>query len=85
MTRPSKGGEVLPIVFGLVFAAAGIFFASSLFFNAPDQVQGNRWVGVLVSTIFILVGGGIIIAAVYGTRKVTEQAAAEQQEQMEDQ
>jgi hypothetical protein len=78
VTRPSKGGEVLLVVFGLVFAAAGIFFASSLSFNAPDQVQGNRWVGVLVSTIFILVGGGIVYAVIYGTRKVQEQSAAEQ-------
>ncbi len=78
MTRPSKGAEALLIVFGLVFAAAGIFFASSLFFSAPGQVQGNRWVGVLVSTIFILVGGGIVYGVVYGTRKVQEQAAAEQ-------
>ena len=34
--------------------------------------------GVLVSTIFILVGGGIIYGAIYGNRKLKEQAAAEQ-------
>jgi hypothetical protein len=78
VTRPSKGGEVLLIIFGLIFAAAGLFFATSLLFGAPGQVSGNRWVGVLVSTIFIFVGGGIVCAVIYGTRKVQEQAAAEQ-------
>lgn len=78
MTRPSKGGEVVLIIFGLIFATAGLFFASSVLFAAPGQVSGNRWVGVLVSTIFILVGGGIVYAAIYGTLKLKEQAAAEQ-------
>ncbi len=78
MTRPSKVGEVLLISFGLVFASAGLFFASSLLFGAPSQVQGNSWVGVLVSTVFIFVGGGIVFATIYGTRKLSEQAAAEQ-------
>ncbi|MGA7288092.1 MAG: hypothetical protein WBX02_08355, partial [Terriglobales bacterium] len=78
MTKASKGGEVFLTIFGLVFAAAGIFFASSVVFSAPGQAQGNRWVGVLVSTIFIFIGGGIIFAAIYGTRKLREQAAAEQ-------
>ncbi len=77
MTRSSRGGEVLLIIFGLIFAAAGLFFASTLLFGVPGQAQGNRWVGVLVSTIFILVGGGIAYAAIYGTRKLKEQAAAE--------
>jgi len=78
VTRPSKGGEILLIIFGLVFASAGLFFASTLLFGAPGQVQGNRWVGVLVSTIFILVGGGIIYGVIFGTRKLRERAAAEQ-------
>ena len=78
MTRPSKGGEVLLIIFGLVFAVAGLFLASSLLFGAPGQVQGNSWVGVLISTIFIFMGGGIIFAVIYGTRKFKDQAAAEQ-------
>jgi len=78
VTRQSKGGEVLLIIFGLVFAAAGLFFASALLFGVPGQVSGNRWAGAVVSTIFILVGGGIVCAVIYGTRKVQEQAAAEQ-------
>ncbi|MGB9237145.1 MAG: HEAT repeat domain-containing protein [Terriglobales bacterium] len=78
MTKPSKVGEILFIVFGLAFLAGGIFFATAVFFSAPGQVQGNPLVGVLVGTIFIAVGGGIVYAAIYGTRKLHEQAAAEQ-------
>jgi len=77
VTRQSNGGWIILIVFGLVFAGAGLFFAHALLFGDPDRIQGNRWVGALVSTIFVLVGGGIIYAAVYGMRKAREQAAAE--------
>lgn len=34
--------------------------------------------GVVVSTVFVLVGGSIVYAMIYGRRKVREQAAAEQ-------
>ncbi|MFY9843977.1 MAG: HEAT repeat domain-containing protein [Terriglobales bacterium] len=80
MTRPSKAGEILIIIFGLVFLSAGVFFASTVLFGAPGQVEahGNRWVGVLISSIFILIGGGIAGGAIYGNRKLEEQAAAEQ-------
>jgi hypothetical protein len=78
VTKPSRGGEILLIVFGMVFASAGIFFAVNVVFGAPGQVQGNRWVGVAISTIFILVGGGIAYGSICGTRKLQAQAAAEQ-------
>ena len=78
MTTQSKVGGVLVAVFGLIFLSAGLFFASTVLFSAPGQDQGNRWVGVLVSTVFILVGGGIVYAVIYGSRQLKEQAAAEQ-------
>jgi hypothetical protein len=78
VTKPSRAGEAVFIIFGMVFASAGIFFASSLLFGVPGHVQGDRWVGALVATIFIFIGLGIVFAAVYGTRKLKEQAAAEQ-------
>jgi len=78
MTRPSKAGEVLLIVFGLFFLAAGLFIAGTFFVSTAGQVHANPWVGLLVGTIFVLVGGGIVYAAIYGTNKLQEQAAAEQ-------
>jgi hypothetical protein len=71
-------GAIIPVAFGLVFLAAGVFFASSLLFGAPENVHGNRWVGVLFSTVFILVGGGIIYAVIRGSRMLRDQAAAQQ-------
>ncbi|MGB8914873.1 MAG: HEAT repeat domain-containing protein [Candidatus Sulfotelmatobacter sp.] len=78
MTRPSKGAQVFPIIFGLIFMAFGLAFGSGFLFGNPGQVQGNRWVGVLISSIFALIGGGIIGAGIYGTRILKQQAAAEQ-------
>ncbi|MGD0414878.1 MAG: HEAT repeat domain-containing protein [Terriglobales bacterium] len=77
MTRPSKGAQVFPIVFGLIFMAFGLALASGFLFAAPSQVHGNRWVGVLISAIFALIGGGVIGVGIYGNRKLKEQAAAE--------
>ena len=57
--------------------AFGLAFASGFLFGAPSQVHGNRWVGVLISAIFALIGGGVIGAGIYGNRKLKEQAAAE--------
>ncbi len=77
MTRPSKGAQIFPIVFGLIFMAFGLALASGFLFAAPGHVQGNRWVGVLISAIFALIGGGVIYAGIYGSHKLKEQATVE--------
>ena len=78
MTRPSRGGEIFLIVFGLIFLTLGLFAASTFFLSAAGQTQGNAWVVILVGGTFIIVGGGIVYAAIYGTRKLQQTAAAEQ-------
>jgi hypothetical protein len=75
MAWPSKGAQVFPIVFGGIFMAFGLFFASTMISAAPGHVQGNRWVGVLVSAIFAVIGGGVIYIGISGNRKLKEQAA----------
>jgi len=77
MTRPSKAAQVFPIIFGLIFMGFGLAFASGFLFADPSRIHGNRWVGVLFGGFFALIGGGIIFAGIYGTRKLKEQAAAE--------
>src|SRR5208337_2812095 len=77
MTRPSKAAQVFPIIFGLIFMGFGLAFASGFLFADPSRIHGNRWVGVLFGGFFALIGGGIIFAGNYGTRKLKEQAAAE--------
>jgi hypothetical protein len=78
VTRPSKVGEGFLIVFGLFFAAFGLFAASTFFSNSSGPTRSNGWVGLLFGAIFTLVGGGIIYGAIYGNRKLQEQAAVEQ-------
>lgn len=41
-------------------------------------MHGSPAVGVVVCTVFVLVGFGVIFAAIYGSRKLKEQAAAQQ-------
>jgi len=77
VTRPSKGAQVFPFVFGLIFMAFGLAFGSGFFFAAPGHVQGNRWAGVLISAIFALIGGGVIGIGIYGNRKLEQRAAVE--------
>ena len=77
MTRPSKGAQVFPVIFGLIFMAFGLFFANAFLFGDPDRIHGNRWAGGLIGGIFALIGGGIIYAGIYGNRKLKEQAAVE--------
>jgi len=78
VNRPPKGAQAVPTVFGLIFMAFGLAFASGFVFASPGHVQGSRWVGVAISAFFALIGGGIIYAGIYGTRKLKEQAAIEQ-------
>jgi len=77
MTRPSKGAQVFPVIFSLIFMAFGLFFANAFLFGDPDRIHGNRWAGGLIGGIFALIGGGIIYAGIYGNRKLKEQAAVE--------
>jgi hypothetical protein len=75
--RPSKGAQVFPLVFGLIFMAFGIAFANSFLSAAPGQVQGNRWVGILISAIFTVIGAGVIGVGIYSNRKLKELTALE--------
>jgi hypothetical protein len=68
----------LLVLFGMVFLAFGIFTGWAALFAPPGSVHGNRAVGVVVCGIFTVVGGGLVAGAIYGTRKVAEQAALQQ-------
>lgn len=78
MTKPSKAAAVLLVLFGIPFLGFGIFTGWALLFAPPGSVQGSRAVGVVVCAVFIAVGGAFIVGAIYGTRKLGEQAAIEQ-------
>jgi hypothetical protein len=78
MTKPSKAAAVFLVMFGMVFAGAGLFFAWALTFGPPGAVHGDRAVGVVLSLFFVAVGGVVAFSAVYGIRKLGEQAALAQ-------
>jgi HEAT repeats len=62
----------------MVFLAAGLFFAWSVLFGPPGSVHGSRLGGVVASAIFVAIGVGVAASAIYGTRKLEDQAALEQ-------
>ena len=78
MTKPSKGATAFLIAFGLLFLGLGLAAATAFLTANPANVHGNPMVAVLVCGMFVLVGGGIVYAAIYGNRKLKEQAAAQQ-------
>jgi HEAT repeats len=78
MTRPSKAAAVFLVLFGMVFVAGGLFFAWALLFGPTGSVHGSKAALVVVSLVFVAVGGGLAISAIYGTRKFGEQAALAQ-------
>ena len=78
VTKPSNAVAVLLLLFGLVFLGAGLFFVWALLLAPPGSVHGNRAVGFIVCAIFFAVGGGLAAGAIFGTRRLKEQAALEQ-------
>lgn len=78
MTQISKVGTAYGIAFGLVFAGFGLFGASTFFLADPAKVHGNPLVGVAVCSFFVAVGLGIVLAVIYGGRKLKRQSALQQ-------
>jgi hypothetical protein len=78
VTTPSKGATAFLVVFGLIFVGAGLAAAGAFLTANPANVQGSPAVAVLVCGMLVLVGGGVVYAAVYGSRTLKEQAAAQQ-------
>ncbi|HEY1658189.1 MAG TPA: HEAT repeat domain-containing protein [Candidatus Sulfotelmatobacter sp.] len=77
MTKPSKAATALVVLFGTAFLGFGLFVGWTLLFAPPGSVQGSRAVGGVICTIFMAVGGALMISPVYGARKLREKAALE--------
>jgi hypothetical protein len=78
VTKPAKAAAVFLVLFGMLFLAFGLFIGWALLFAPPGSVHGNRVVGVVAGAIFVALGVGLAASAIYGTRKLGEQAALEQ-------
>ena len=78
MTTPSRGATAVPIVFGVIFAGIALAVGVGFLTANPANVHGNPMAALWMCGIFILAGGGIVYATIYGNRKLKEQAAAQQ-------
>jgi hypothetical protein len=74
----SKAGTAFVIIFGVIFAGGGMIAAGTILFGDPAKFRGNPLVGVAVCSIFIAIGAGIVRAAIFGARKLNQQAARQQ-------
>jgi len=78
VTKPSPVAPAFLIAFGLAFAGLGMFGARAVFFSGPTKVHGNPFIAIAVCGLFVLIGVGIVFAAIYGGRKIKQQAALQQ-------
>jgi hypothetical protein len=78
VTKPSKAAAAFLIAIGVMFAGVGLAIAGAFLLANPANVHGNSMAAVFLCGVFVLVGSGIVYAAIYGNRKLKEQAAAQQ-------
>jgi hypothetical protein len=78
MTQPSKGAAVFLTVFGLPFLGAGLYFIFALLTKSPSLHNTSTITGVVVSSVFVFVGGGLVYAAIGGYARLQKQAALEE-------
>jgi hypothetical protein len=77
MTKPSKGAAVFFFLFGLPFFMAGLAVISAQFSGSP-KFGGNPIFGVVFGSVFALIGGGFICAAIGGYGLLKKQSAIEE-------
>ena len=76
MQRPSIAGVVILCLFGLPFAAFGLFFAVAS--GTKQTADPKAWMGVAFGLFFACIGFGLMAAAVYGYKKANQQADLEE-------
>src|SRR5271170_3086815 len=75
---PSKAAAAFLIAIGLTFAGIGFLVAGAFLAAGPANVHGSPMAVAFLCGVFVLIGGGIVYATIYGNRKLKEQAAAQQ-------
>ena len=78
MTQPSKGAAVFLTLFGLPFLGGGLFVLFAQLTKSPSAPIRKTITGVMASLVFILVGGGLIYAAISSYGRLKKQAAIEE-------
>ena len=78
MTNASKIGVAVVAIFGLAFLGFAVVIGA-IMFTARGPAQGNLAATLVFSSIFAVMGGGLMVMAVQMNRKINEQIEVEQQ------
>src|SRR6266436_4790088 len=78
MTQPSKGVAVFLTLFGLPFLGGGLSVLFAQLTTRPNAPMAKTITSVMASLVLVLVGGGLIYAAIGGYGRLQKQAAIEE-------
>jgi hypothetical protein len=78
MVQPSKGAALFLALFGLPFLGAGLFFIYMQLAVPGSSGAGGKITGILFASVFVIIGGGFVYAAVAGYGRLKQQAAIEE-------
>jgi hypothetical protein len=77
MSTPSKGAAVFLSFFGLLFCVPGLFFLAAMLAGKGSTPNG-KIAAVSIPLFFVLVGGGLVFAAIRGYSFSKQQAALQE-------
>jgi hypothetical protein len=78
MTQPSKGAALFLVLFGLPFLGAGLFFIFMQLAIPGSSGTEGKATGIMFASVFVIIGAGLIYAAVGGYGRLKQQAAIEE-------
>ncbi|HKW33560.1 MAG TPA: HEAT repeat domain-containing protein [Candidatus Acidoferrum sp.] len=78
MAQPSKVGPAFLTIFALPFLGGGLFFIYGLLTSSPNFHASSLATGLFVASFFVLVGAGLIFAAIKGYSLLKKQAGLQE-------
>jgi len=78
MTQSSKGAAVFLTLFGLPFLGGGLLVLFAQLTTRPNAPMAKTITSVMASLVLVLVGGGLIYAAISSYGRLKKQAAIEE-------
>lgn len=78
MAQPSKAAPVFLTLFALPFLGGGLFFLFAQLLHRGNFKTGDTFAGILISSVFVFIGGGLIYASIRGYSLLKQRAAREE-------
>src|SRR6267143_2887694 len=78
MTQPSKAAAAFLALFGIPFLGGGLFLIYAQIVSRGNFRTESTILGVMIGSVFALIGGGLIYAAIGGYGRLKKQAAIEE-------